>query len=127
MMTAVRAIGAIVLFAGGCAATPDYVLVNRSDVPIALAPDVQLGPCSASAFTKAELDAAGEAFLKLAMEGDYSWVPADAVVLTRGIPGPRNGAPRPMTFVISGDALPRIIEGPVQEAELPACGGKPQL
>ena len=106
---------------------PDYVLANRSDVPIAIAPNVQLAPCSASAFTKAELEAAGEAFLERAMEGDYSWVPADAVVLTGGIPGPRIGAPRPMTFVISGDAHPQVFYGPVQEADLPACGGNPQL
>jgi hypothetical protein len=118
---------ATVLIAGACAVTPDYVLVNRSDVAIAIAPNVQIAPCSAANFTESELKAAGEAFLERAMEGDFSWVPADAVALTGGIPGPRIGAPRPMIFVISGSNLPQVFYGPLEESDLPACGGEPQM
>jgi hypothetical protein len=110
---------------GACAPPPDVVLINRSEVSLAAAPGVIVDACSSKAFTLATLEAAGRELVKRTMNDDFSWIPADAVFLEGGIPGSRIGAPKPMTYVVSGASPPQIVYGRVPEEALPACVGKP--
>lgn len=108
---------------------PPAVLVfhNRSDVPIALYPEVTIGPCSMTELDEAAI-ARGKARLEeaFASSGDFeSWVPAGAIQFQSGVPVRRVGESDPITVVVSAVAQPRFVEGRVPASELPECGGQP--
>lgn len=108
-----------------CAATaegPAFVLVNRSDVPIAIYPGSIVAPCSTLEFTDDEVRAGNErrdrAF------GDDSWVPEGAVRLDRGVDGRPAGSTVALTLVVSARE-PQLLAGRPDDADLPPCGGEP--
>ena len=110
---------------GACGSPPDFVLINRSEVSLAIAPGVVVDACSSKAFTQAQLEAAGRELVERTMNDDFSWIPANAALLEGGIRGSRIGAPKPMTYVVSGASSPQVVYGRVAEEALPACVGKP--
>ena len=117
----------LVSLASGCGPPPDYVIANRSNVPIAVAPGVVIDACASSSFSRQQLEAAGRDALDRALVADFAWVPADAVLLDGGVPGGQVGAPRPLTYVISSTSSPRTLYGSFDASQLPPCGGDPIL
>ena len=88
-------------------------------------PGIVVPACSRSAYTKAQVSAAQDAFTTAFANGDQSWIPADAVQFTSGTPGQRIGAAKPQTIIVSGTAPISVVDGPVPDDALPACGGAP--
>jgi hypothetical protein len=119
------ALGFLIVVGCDQPATPDVVFVNRSGRNVALAPGIIVQSCDSAAFSDAQLKAAGDEFLKRAMSGDLSWVPADALAFQGGLPGSPSGAQKPTTYILSGASQPQVVFGPVPDSELPSCGGEP--
>ena len=119
----------LALAATACSIVPSpavLVFHNRSDVPIALYPDVIIAPCSTAELDSAAIDQGKARFDEAFMsdEGFDAWVPAGAVRFQVGIQGRRIGATEPLTVVVS--ALPlRVEDRRLAPAELPDCGGEP--
>lgn len=105
----------------------ELIFHNRSDVPIALYPDVTVPPCSTIELNQAAIDAGKARFDAAFASGDFdgAWVPAGAVQFLTGVPPRRIGEIEPVTVVVSGVAEPRFVLGRVPEVELPPCGGQP--
>lgn len=111
--------------ATACAAPPDYLLVNRTETVIAIAPGVILEPCSQAAFDEVTLRAHGRELLDALIRGDTTWVPGGAEILESGVPGGQLGADEPITMIISSKAPPLIRTGLVPESQWPECSGTP--
>ena len=87
-----------------CGQSPaDFVLVNRSDVPLAFAPGIIVAPCSEASYDESTLRAAGDKLVELNLndiDGDEeTWIP-DGAINVDGVPPRRIGSPSPMHFVI---------------------------
>lgn len=108
----------------GCAKA-DYVLVNRTQTAVAISPELILEPCADVVISSEELRVAGERLVELTLAGDFSWVPAGAVVLTGGVPGRPIGSTLPLTFIITSTSAPITVNGPVPAEEYPPCEGAP--
>jgi hypothetical protein len=110
--------------------TIDIVLITRSDATLAFLPGIVVGPCAEGSYSESEIRAAGDERVRLSqntISGDETaWVPAGAVVI-EGVPPMPIGAPRPENLVVSGVQKAYVSYGPLDRANLPACGGQPNL
>jgi hypothetical protein len=121
----VAALMGLVGLVSSCGTPDELVIVNRSDQTLAILPGIVVPPCSQAGYTASEIATAKDSFTKMFLDDDASWIPADAIQVTRGWAPQRIGAPDPQTVIISGSVDPRVIDGPVADNELPACGGAP--
>lgn len=113
------------LVATACAARPDYVIVNRTEAAIAIAPGEILPPCSDVSFDRETLRALGRDLLDALVRGDTSWVPDGAVILESGVPGGSSGSTEPITMIINSQAPPLVRTGLVPSSQWPECAGFP--
>ncbi|HET7494425.1 MAG TPA: hypothetical protein VFJ80_03185 [Candidatus Limnocylindrales bacterium] len=116
-----------VLFGTGCATTGDVVIVNRTEALLVVAPGIEVQhvhPEPTSAPSSREL---AKELVKRVLDDDMSWVPDGAVFPEGGVPGSRNGAPKPMNYVSSSSAPPTVVDGTIRSEDLPGCDGTPDL
>ena len=116
---------AVFLTLAACSPTssgpPVLIFHNRSDVPIALYPDVTVAPCSSVELDQRSIDLANDRLLSAGSD----WVPAGALRPGWGIQGQQIGSDQPVTVIVSGIMQPRFVDGRVPSSDLPACGGEP--
>lgn len=120
------AVALVLLVVTACGLRQDYVLVNRSQRTVAIAPGIILPGCSSVPYSYADLQTAGAALIERHMNDDTSWIPAGATVVEI-VPPPPTENQRSVTVIISGSAAPRVVMGDVSESDLPACIGAPML
>lgn len=119
------AVASVLLTLQACS-SPDFVIINRTDAVLAIAPGIVVSRCSTGEYSQKELAAAGNKFIEDEFQDFHSWAPPGAIQAP-GPPGPPIGARKPAFLVFSATEAPRVAYGSISEAELGPCGGQPRL
>lgn len=117
---------ALISLVAGCARPADFVVINRSMVPVAVAPGLVVGPCASLGRSWQEVQVATRALDAAVLNGaSEAWVPKGSFHLDGGVPGLPVGAESPTTLLVSGSGRPQLLSGPIFEEQLPPCLGEP--
>ena len=108
--------------AAACASRTELTLVNRSDLPVSLAPGFVVAPCSIASYGPTEIEAIKRSLRDWALALSPDWPPPGVgrVDAWEVWPG------RHSFLVISSAEGPRVMLDEAPADGWPLCGGSPQ-